>query len=171
MSRERSTAERRTLARNGSAMPDGTFPIVNTIDLKEAIRTLGEARNRSEALAHIKRRATALGRADLVADIGKADWSVTIPIIKIDSEERLIFGWANLPHPVGKELGDPKIDLQDDQITLAELEKAAYEYVEFSREGDEMHTETVKAQLVESMVFTPEKMEKMGVTWDGPYGW
>lgn len=99
-----------------------------------------------------------------------AEWKVTIPIEKIDEEERLVFGWANVPHPVDKS-EDPKIDLQDDQIWLVDLEKAAYEYVEFSREGDEMHTETVKAQLVESMVFTPEKMEKMGVEWEGAYGW
>lgn len=104
------------------------------------------------------------------AQMKQADWQVTIPISKMDEDQRLVFGWANMPHPVDK-LGAPKIDLQNDQIFLSELEKAAYEYVEFSREGDEMHTEKVVAQLVESMVFTPEKMEKMGVEWSGPYGW
>jgi hypothetical protein len=119
-------------------------------------------RRRRDPMERIRRRR---------AQMKHADWQVTVPIEKVDTEERLVFGWANVPHPVGKDLGEPKIDLQDDQILLPDLEKAAYEYVEFSREGDEMHTEEVKAQLVESMVFTPEKMEKMGVQWDGPYGW
>lgn len=98
------------------------------------------------------------------------DTEITVPIQKLNEEDRLVFGWANLPLPVEK-AGQPKVDLQGDFIELADLEKAAYEHVLFHREGDEMHTEAVKAQLVESMVFTPEKMEKMGVTWDGPYGW
>jgi len=169
--RDFTTGRRRRLARTGAAMEDGSFPIETVADLKNAIKTIGQAQNRSAALAHIKRRARALGRSDLMTDIGKAEWTVTIPITKMDEEQRLVFGWANMPHPVGKDLGPPKIDLQDDQILLADLEKAAYEYIEFSREGDEMHTEKVVATIVESMVFTPEKMEKMGVTWDGPYGW
>jgi hypothetical protein len=170
--RDFSTEQRRQLARTGAAMDDGSFPIVTVSDLRNAIQALGRARNRSSALAHIKRRARALGRSDLVAELGKsAEWSVTVPIEKIDEEQRLVFGWANVPNPPGKDLGDPKVDLQDDQIMLSELEKAAYEYVEFLGEGDEMHTDEVKAQLVESMVFTPDKMAKMGVDWQGNYGW
>jgi hypothetical protein len=170
--RDFTTERRRRLARTGAAMEDGSFPIETVQDLKNAIQAIGRAQNRSTALAHIKRRARALGRTDLVADMGKAaEWSVTIPIMKMDEDQRLVFGWANVPHPVGKDLGEPKIDLQDDQIFLSELEKSAYEYVEFSREGDEMHSDEVVAVLVESMMFTPEKIEKMGVTWDGPYAW
>ncbi len=100
-----------------------------------------------------------------------AEWIVTVPIEKFDVKERVVFGWVNVPHPVSKGLGDPKIDLQGDQIFLEDLEKAVYEYVELRGEGDEMHESIVKAQLVESMVFTPEKMEKMGVKWEGPLGW
>ncbi len=173
--REVSTAERRNLARTGAAMSDGSFPIRTVQDLRNAITSVGRARNRSAAVAHIRRRANALGRSDLVGNMGKsAEWTVEIPIEKIDEDEHLVFGWANMPHPVakaGEELGEPKIDLQDDQIFLTDLEFAAYDYVEFRGEGDEMHTEMVKAQLVESMVFTPEKMEAMGVEWEGPYGW
>lgn len=100
-----------------------------------------------------------------------ANWSVDVPILKTDEEQNLIFGWANLPHPVEK-LGEPKIDLQDDQIYLVDLEKGAYDFVLNFREMDDMHTEPVTGRLVESMVFTPEKMEAMGVTnWDGGYGW
>lgn len=173
--REFSTNERRTLARSGAAMSDGSFPIVSVGDLRNAIQAVGRAKNRSAALAHIKRRARALGRGDLVENLGKsAEWRVEVPIQKLDEEERLIFGWANVPHPVGKgaDLGPPKIDLQDEMILLTDLERAAYEYVETSREGDEMHTAQVKAKMVESMVFTPEKMAAMGIDdWQGNYGW
>lgn len=102
-----------------------------------------------------------------------ATWTVTVPIAKIDEVEKLVFGWANVPHPVTKDghLGTPKTDQQDDQIYLDDLEKAAYEYVEIYGDGDIMHTADVEATLVESMVFTPDKMEKMGIDWPGNWGW
>lgn len=169
-------AERRRLARSGAAMSDGSFPIANVSDLRNAIQAVGRAKNRSSAIAHIKRRARALGRTDLVENLGKsASWQVDIPISKVDEEQHIVFGWAYVPHPVAKEdggeLGPPKVDLQDQYILLEDLEKAAYDYVEFYGEGDVMHTAPVTAHIVESMVFTPEKMAKMGVEWDGPWGW
>ena len=100
-----------------------------------------------------------------------ATWTIDIPISKMDEDQNLVFGWANVPHPVGK-LGAPKIDLQDDQIWLEDLEKGAYEFVLNFRDADDMHTDPVVGKLVESMVFTPEKMEAMGIEkWEGNYGW
>lgn len=100
-----------------------------------------------------------------------SNWQVTMPVEKVDEAERLVFGWANVPFPIEK--GDkPKVDLQNDRIYLDDLEKAVYDYVEFSGEGDEMHTEPVVARVVESFIVTPEKMAKMGLS-EGtlPLGW
>ena len=44
-----------------------------------------------------------------------------------------------------------------------ELENAAYNFVELYREGGEMHEKGGAAILIESVVFTEEKMQVMGI--------
>ena len=53
-----------------------------------------------------------------------------------------------------------------------ELEQAAYNFVQFYREGGEMHERGGCAVLVESVIFTKEKMAAMGIP-EGvvPEGW
>jgi hypothetical protein len=58
---EFSTAQREKLAEKGHALPDGSYPIRNASDLKNAIQALGRAKNRAAAMAHIRQRAKALG--------------------------------------------------------------------------------------------------------------
>jgi hypothetical protein len=79
-------------------------------------------------------------------------------IVKINTAERIVFGYANVSIAKGGKL---ITDLQDDQITPTELEKGAYEYVLTAREADEMHEGGVVGHLVESIVFTPEKLQVM----------
>ena len=67
-----SDKERTRLAANGSAMNGGGFPIVTVTDLKNAIKAVGRAKNPVAAKAHIKRRAKALGREDLIPDNWKS---------------------------------------------------------------------------------------------------
>src|SRR6266498_803260 len=73
--RDVSTAERERLAGEGKALPGGGFPIANVADLKNAIRATGWAKDRAATIAHIKRRAAALGRSDLIPD----SWKVETP--------------------------------------------------------------------------------------------
>ena len=54
------TAERRKLADQGKALPDGSFPIRNREDLKDAIQSYGRANDKAEAKRWIKRRAREL---------------------------------------------------------------------------------------------------------------
>ncbi len=54
------TAERRKLADQGKALPDGSFPIRNRVDLKDAIQSYGRANDKAEAKRWIKRRAREL---------------------------------------------------------------------------------------------------------------
>ena len=63
-------------------------------------------------------------------------------------------------------------DLQHDIIEPEELEQAAYKFVDLYREGGEMHIRGGVARLIESAVFTKEKMEAMGIP-EGtlPTGW
>jgi hypothetical protein len=69
--RDVSAEERKKLADEGKALPDGSFPIANISDLRNAIQAVGRASDPEAARAHIKKRAKALGREDLVPE----DWA------------------------------------------------------------------------------------------------
>ena len=90
-------------------------------------------------------------------------------IMKSDDEKMLAFGWANVSMRVDGELIE---DWQADIIEPEELENAAYEYVLLYREGGEMHERGGAAVLIESVVFTEEKMQAMGIPAGTlPVGW
>lgn len=81
-------------------------------------------------------------------------------IQKSDDEKMLAFGWANVALT---EDGEQIEDWQQDMIDPQELENAAYQFVELYREGGEMHERGGAAVLIESMVFTDEKMKALGI--------
>jgi hypothetical protein len=81
------TAEgRKKSAEKGHALPDGSYPIENVEDLKNAIQAIGRAKDPAKAKAHIKKRARALGEV-LAAARG-------IALVKTEDGP----GW--LTHPV-----------------------------------------------------------------------
>lgn len=92
-------------------------------------------------------------------------------IAESDEEERLVFGWASVAQRTDWE---PVVDWQDDIVDISELEQAAYDLVQFYREGSEMHERGGfdVAVVVESMVFTPDKLALLNIP-EGtiPYGW
>ena len=57
---ELDTEQRRKLAERGEALPDGSFPIRNREDLRDAIQSYGRAKDKAEAKRWIKRRAREL---------------------------------------------------------------------------------------------------------------
>lgn len=65
-----SDEKRAKLAETGAALPDGSFPIENTQDLKNAIHAYGRAKDQAKAKAHIIARAKSLGDESLLPD----DW-------------------------------------------------------------------------------------------------
>lgn len=95
---------------------------------------------------------------------------VETPILKSkDDDEHLVFGWANVS--INAE-GDIPIDWQGDVTAPAVLEKAAYNFVLKHRTTGEMHEGGVVGHLVESVMFTKQKQESMGIP-EGtiPEGW
>ena len=56
-----STADRATMAEQGIALPDGSFPIPNEAHLHAAIRLVGQAQDPQSAMNHIIERAHAMG--------------------------------------------------------------------------------------------------------------
>lgn len=90
-------------------------------------------------------------------------------IAKSDDDRHLAFGWANVAI---RSDGEVIEDWQDDIIEPEELENAAYRFVELYREGGEMHERGGAAVLVESVVFTEEKMAAIGIPAGTlPIGW
>lgn len=65
-----SSKQRDKLADSGAAMPDGSFPIRNTQDLRNAIQAFGRAQNKAAVARHILKRARALGATALLPDAG-----------------------------------------------------------------------------------------------------
>ena len=93
----------------------------------------------------------------------------TFKIHKADEDKHLAFGWANV---AVRDDGEQIQDLQGDIVDPEVLEDAAYRFVLMYREGGEMHERGDCAVLVESVMFTKEKMFAMGIP-EGtvPEGW
>ena len=92
-----------------------------------------------------------------------------LTIAKMDDERRLAFGWASVAIRVD---GEQIEDWQNDMIDPEDLESAAYNFVELYREGGEMHEKGDVAVLIESVVFTEEKQEAIGIPPGTlPVGW
>lgn len=68
--------ERKRMADEGNALPDGSFPIANEEDLRNAIQAIGRASDPDAAKAHIKKRARELGKEDLIPE----DWSLVASV-------------------------------------------------------------------------------------------
>lgn len=85
-----------------------------------------------------------------------------VTIAKTDEERNLVYGWASVA--VDK-AGNPIIDKEGDTIDPRTLEDAAYEFVlNFGKANEYPHgSQEVVGHLVESMVFTPDKLEKLGL--------
>lgn len=90
-------------------------------------------------------------------------------IAKADEERHLVFGWASVAN---LEDGSVVEDYQRDVLDVYDLENAVYEYCLYFRDGGEMHQRRGIGVMVESIVFTPDKIKALGIP-EGvlPYGW
>lgn len=94
---------------------------------------------------------------------------ITIKLEKVqktDVEKRQVFGFFSVVETDGV----PVIDSQGDVMLSADVEDAAYRYVKFSRMGDDRHDGRCKAVMIESMYFSKEKQEALGIDL-GLVGW
>lgn len=94
------------------------------------------------------------------------EWSIPLDVIKAAPDQQLIFGWAS----VVEKNGVLVVDKQQDVIIPDDLETAAYDFVLYSRTGGDMHTQKGVSRLVESMVFTKQKQQILGIDL-GLVGW
>lgn len=93
----------------------------------------------------------------------------SVRITKSKEDQQLVFGWAN----VAKEAdGSFPLDWDGDVTLPEELEKAAYSFVLKHRVTGEQHQGEAVGELVESVMFTKEKQQALGIP-EGilPEGW
>jgi hypothetical protein len=95
--------------------------------------------------------------------------SVGFDVYKAREDEQLVSGWANVA--IDKN-GEAPLDWQDDVIAPETLEKAAINFMLDYRGSGEMHKGESKGTVVESIVFTKEKQQAIGIP-EGtvPEGW
>lgn len=146
------------------ALPAEAQSVFRNVVNSQLARGLSEERAFASAWAALKRQGWAKGEDGRWHKLKK--WG---EIAKIDDEQRLVFGWANVAI---RQDGEVIEDLQGDVVDIQELEQAAYGFNLEFRGLDEMHDGVVKGRLVESFVVTPEKLEKMALPPDAlPLGW
>lgn len=85
---------------------------------------------------------------------------------KVDEDQRLVYGWANITSVDG----EPVQDLQGDYIDDEDLMKAAHDFIIKSRRGDAMHCVEGVGEIVESVVFTKDIQNSLGIDL-GQTGW
>lgn len=75
LKRAYSDEQRQQMAEGGMALPDGSYPIKDEADLRNAIQAYGRAKDKEAAKRHIMKRARDLGKEDLIPEnwMGKAD--------------------------------------------------------------------------------------------------
>lgn len=98
-----------------------------------------------------------------------AQISADVRIAKSDDYKNLVFGWASVAFTKD---GTQVVDKQGHMIDVDDLENAAYNFVIKSYGTGDMHRSEGFGELVESMVFTPEKMELLNLPPDSlPSAW
>ena len=78
--------EREAMAKEGMAMPDGSFPIKDEADLRNAIQAHGRAKDIEAAKAHITKRAKELGLEDMIPE----EWSDGSKSLTVESDPGLL---------------------------------------------------------------------------------
>lgn len=86
--------------------------------------------------------------------------TMTYDITKSNEERGLVSGWANVA--VNKD-GSIPLDWDDDVVTADVLEKAAIDFMVNSRDSGVDHKGSTTGTVVESIVFTKEKCEALGI--------
>jgi len=82
--------------------------------------------------------------------------------LKVDDEQRIVYGWAS----VVTEDGEPVIDTQGDIISTAEMEKMANDFMEDVRMAKAMHDGDGIGEVIHSLPLTAELAKALGIESD-----
>lgn len=101
-------------------------------------------------------------------ELQKADVEFTMQadVIKLDEDQRLVYGWASIIEENGRVV----VDKQGDVILEQTLLEAAHDYMSVHRKAHEMHEGVNKGETVSSIVFTHDVQKALGIDL-GMVGW
>lgn len=88
------------------------------------------------------------------------DFDKHVAIEKVDEEQRMVWGWA---YVCQDENGQQVVDHSGQIVELAEIHKAAHEFMQESRLGGEMHAGEA-GSVPESIVVTDAVAQELGIT-------
>lgn len=146
--------ERRRLAKEGHAMPDGSFPIVTKEDLRNAIQAFGRAGDKEAAARHIKKRAKMLHAEDMLPEEGMLamhrEMMKSLPLRRIRNAhiKRIALckrGVNGLQTLYKSEDGDFRIDALHKMDDRGELLNLVYIPEHPDAEGDVADRDVIKA--------------------------
>lgn len=86
-------------------------------------------------------------------------WEVQV-IRKVETPQQRVFGWGLITRTSE---GVVVVDKQGDMTEVEDMEEAAYDFAKSAGLGGEMHEGAATARLIESMAFTPEKLDALGI--------
>ena len=151
-----------------NALPDKAARMFMHVVNSQEEKGLSTERAFASAWSQVKEHYTKDPKTGKWHAIEKVSAQVSMPIAKSDDARQLVFGWASV---AADQEGNPVLDSQGDLIDLEDLEDAFYDYVKTAGTLNFMHDGPVRGQLVEALVFTPEKLAKLGIpAGTVPYG-
>lgn len=93
------------------------------------------------------------------------EFSKQVPILKVEDEQRIVWGWAYVTDLDGFGV----VDHSGEMAEAAEMQKAAHGFVEDSRTGGVMHSRRA-GQIVDSLFFSKDIQSALGIDL-GKIGW
>ena len=96
----------------------------------------------------------------------RGGWAMSANVVKSAPTGKELWAWASVVEKDGK----PVEDSQGDVIDPAEIEQAADDFMTKSRNVGLMHKTTGHGRVVQSMVFTKELQDALGIDL-GKVGW
>jgi len=95
------------------------------------------------------------------------DAKQSVHVVKLDDDQRVVYGWASLIC----ENGTPVVDLQGDVIEPAELVKAATDFMLDARIAKAMHDGGQIGEVVHSFPMVSDITKSFGFDTGGREGW
>ena len=173
-------ADRETLAREGKALPDGTYPIINAKDLRRALWAFKRSpRDRREAIkSHIEKRAQELGLEAMLPDIWKGQGSyfseedLVFSMKERASIDKTLLATGGIPKISEEEMGIfeslfqgeilPEDEIMPDDVAGASFDLGEEEAPEFDDyEYDDTELATKEEEIIEDVPATDEEIERL----------
>lgn len=136
----------------------GLTPSQKSAWVKIANDTLDRTKDEGKAIRIANAAAQRVGKSITAEEALTLESFQVGRVAKVDAAQGLVYGWAS----VVDEQGVPVTDLQGDQIEPPVLEGAMVDFMLHHRASGEMHEGDDVGTVIESVVFTPEKLEAMG---------